>query len=83
MTMMLAEELSHGLRTPLTSVVGFACTLIENWESFDDDQRLVFLRLVYEEALRLSHSIELVDRQIYESIAVDGARSGELKLSQS
>jgi hypothetical protein len=73
------EELSHGLRTPLTSVVGFSGTLIDRWHELADDERIVFVQMVYAEALRLAHSIEQLDRQLYHEFAAKNARSGAFK----
>jgi K+-sensing histidine kinase KdpD len=63
------HELSHGLRTPLTSVLGFAATLLDQWDELDDEQRTLFLQTLYGEALRMAHSIEQVDRQLYHQFA--------------
>lgn len=73
------EELSHGLRTPLTSVLGYAGTLLDQWESLDEDARVEFVRIVYGEALRMAHSVEQLDRQLYHEFAAKNARSGAFK----
>ncbi len=73
------EELSHGLRTPLTSVLGYAGTLLEQWEELDEIDRVEFVRIVYGEALRMAHSVEQLDRQLYHDFAVKNARSGAFK----
>lgn len=73
------EELSHGLRTPLTSVLGFTGTLLDQWDELGEDERMLFVRMVYAEALRLAHSVEQVDRQLYHEFAVANARSGAFK----
>lgn len=79
METMLHEELSHGLRTPLTSVLGYSATLIDRWEHLDEDARLEFIRVVYGEALRMVQSIEAVDRCLASEFAADDARSDALK----
>jgi K+-sensing histidine kinase KdpD len=73
------EELSHGLRTPLTSVLGYAATLIDRWHEMPEPERLEFIRVVYGEALRMAHSIEQLDRQLYHEFAARNARSGAFK----
>ena len=73
------EELSHGLRTPLTTVVGFTGTLIEQWDELTEQDRLIFIRMVYAEALRLAHSVEQLDRQLYHEFAAKNTRSGAFK----
>ena len=75
----LHEELSHGLRTPLTSVLGYSSTLLERWEELGDDERMLFIQMVYGEALRLAHSVEQLDRQLYHEFAVKNGRSGAFK----
>lgn len=75
----LHDELAHGLRTPLTSVLGYASTLLDRWESLDEEERILFVRIVYGEALRMAHSVEHVDRQLYHEFAGESPRSVELK----
>lgn len=69
MTGVMHEQLSHGLRTPLTSVLGYSATLLEQWDALDEAQRLMFIRIVYGEALRMAHSVEQVDRELYYEFA--------------
>lgn len=73
------EELSHGLRTPLTSVLGYSATLLEQWEDLGEQERVLFVRMVYGEALRMAHSVEQVDRQLYHEFAAKNACSGVFK----
>ena len=75
----LHDELAHGLRTPLTSVLGYASTLLDRWETLDEVDRIKFVRIVYGEALRMAHSVEHVDRQLYHEFAEDLTRSDEFK----
>lgn len=79
MKTILHEELSHGLRTPLTSVLGYTATLIDRWDELDELERMEFVRVVYGEALRMAHSVEQLDRQLYHEFAVKNARSGAFK----
>ena len=39
-------SVSHELRTPMTSIAGFATTLVDHWEDLDVDQRLDMLMRV-------------------------------------
>lgn len=73
------EELSHGLRTPLTSVLGFSGTLLDQWDDLAEEERMAFVQMVYTEALRLAHSIEQLDRQLYYEFAAKNTRSGAFK----
>jgi K+-sensing histidine kinase KdpD len=82
MKTVLHEELSHGLRTPLTSVLGYAGTLLDQWDELGEDDRVEFVRIVYGEALRMAHSVEALDRQLYHEFAVGNARSGAFKRVQ-
>lgn len=75
----LHEELSHGLRTPLTSVLGYSATLLDHWRDLPDDQREELLRVLHAEALRMAHSVEQLDRQLYHEFAVRNGRSGAFK----
>jgi signal transduction histidine kinase len=79
MNTVLHEELSHGLRTPLTSVLGYAATLLDRWDDLEEADRVEFIRVVYGEALRMAQSIEEVDRELYREFAGRNARSGAFK----
>lgn len=79
MKTVLHEELSHGLRTPLTSVIGYAGTLLERWEDMGELERIEFVRVVYGEALRMAYSVEQLDRQLYHEFAAENGRSGAFK----
>jgi K+-sensing histidine kinase KdpD len=75
----LHEALSHGLRTPLTSVLGFSATLLERWDDLGDAERMAFIRVVYAEALKMADSVEAVDRQLADGLAPAQARSDGFK----
>lgn len=75
----LLDEISHGLRTPLTSVLGYATTLLDRWDTLGEAERRYFVQIVYGEALRMAHSVEHVDRQLYHQFAGDTERSEPLK----
>lgn len=79
MKTVLHEELSHGLRTPLTCVLGYSSTLLDRWDEMGEADRLEFVRVVYGEALRMAHSVEQLDRQLYHEFAVQNGRSGAFK----
>ncbi|MCW2927747.1 MAG: hypothetical protein JWM86_1715 [Thermoleophilia bacterium] len=79
MKTVLHEELSHGLRTPLTSVLGYSSTLLDQWENMGEADRIEFVRIVYGEALRMAHSVEQLDRQLYHEFAAKNTRSGAFK----
>ena len=72
MKTVLHEELSHGLRTPLTSVLGYAGTLLEQWEHMDDDARVEFVRIVYGEALRMAQWLSVYLPLVF-TAAIGGA----------
>lgn len=58
----LVSVVAHELRSPLTSVKGFAATLLAKWERFSDEQRLHMLRTIDSDADRLTRLIsELLD----------------------
>lgn len=79
----LHDELVFGLRTPLTSVLGYAQTLLDRWDLLEPEEQIRFIRIVYSEALRMSHSVEQVDRHLYRDLAVDRACTGEFKHEES
>lgn len=79
MKTVLHEELSHGLRTPLTSVLGYSATLLDHWDDLGEADRLEFVRTMYGEALRMAHSVEQLDRQLYHEFAARNPRSGAFK----
>lgn len=73
------DQLSHGLRTPLTSVLGYSATLLDQWDTLNESDRLAFVRIVYGEALRMAHSVEQVDRELYHELADRELRSARFK----
>ena len=75
----LHDELAHGLRTPLTSVLGYASTLLDQWDTLDESQRRLFVTIVHGEALRMAESVEQVDRQLYHGFAARNVRSSPFK----
>jgi len=59
---------SHDLRSPLTTIAGFASTLFDNWESFSDQERRKFLKTIELNAMEMDNLIdELVDLARIES----------------
>lgn len=53
------SNLSHELRTPMTSIYGFAGTILRD-QDMPDDVRLDFTRVIFEESQRLTRLIENV-----------------------
>ena len=51
-------SVSHELRAPLTSILGFAETLVAREGLFDEEERLTFLRYIAAEAERLTGIVE-------------------------
>ncbi|MBO3444420.1 ATP-binding protein [Clostridium sp. CCUG 7971] len=54
----LLRSISHDLRTPLTSILGSASTIIENDEVLDNDIKKELLKNIYEDTIWLTHSFE-------------------------
>ncbi len=54
----LLANVSHGLRTPLAAIKGFASTILQPDVTFDRQSLHDFLRTIDEEADRLNHLIE-------------------------
>lgn len=52
------STVSHELRTPLTSISGLAETLINRWETFDDELRLDLLGRVRKNAKEMGRLVE-------------------------
>jgi RNA methyltransferase, TrmH family len=53
---------AHDIRSPLTAMKGFATTLLSKWQGLDDEQRLMMIEGVAEDAFRMEAIIaQLVD----------------------
>lgn len=64
----LVSTVAHELRSPLTSVKGFTATLLAKWSRFTDEQKLVMLETVNNDADRVTRLItELLDVSRIES----------------
>lgn len=58
----LVSTLAHELRSPLTGVKGFSSTLLQRWDRFTDEQKLLMLRTIEDDADRVNRLItELLD----------------------
>ncbi|MFG1948964.1 ATP-binding protein [Nonomuraea sp. NPDC048826] len=69
----LVSTVAHELRSPLTSVKGFTATLLAKWSRFTEEQKLVMLETVNNDADR-------VTRLITELLDVSRIESGRLEL---
>jgi PAS domain S-box-containing protein len=49
---------SHEFRTPLTSIVGFATTLIRHWQQLSEEDRLEYLGVMEKEGRRLARLVD-------------------------
>lgn len=49
---------SHELKTPLTSVLGFATTLLRKWERLTDEQKREQIGMIEEQSRRLSRLVD-------------------------
>lgn len=64
----LVSTVAHELRSPLTSVKGFTATLLAKWSRFTEEQKLVMLETVNNDADRVTRLItELLDVSRIES----------------
>lgn len=45
---------SHEVRTPMTSMLGFSSTLREHWDAISEQQKQDFIRIIHEQASRLA-----------------------------
>lgn len=63
----LVSAFAHDLRLPLTALKGFASTLVDRWESFDEDDRRGLVEGLLLDAERASASLTML---------VDAARIG-------
>jgi signal transduction histidine kinase len=66
----LVMSLSHELRTPLTCVLGFADTLLSNWERLDERARLDCVAAIHDNAGELRSLVE----QLLDYAALEAGR---------
>ncbi len=64
-------SVSHELRTPMTSIAGFATTLVENWERLDAEQRLDMIHRVK----RNSEDLRALVEEMVDLAALDRGQS--------
>lgn len=67
---------SHELRTPITSIAGFATTLLGYWDELADSERRQFVKIIDSQAARLGR---LVDDLLRMALLDAGAVSAELR----
>jgi signal transduction histidine kinase len=56
----LISKIAHELRSPLTSVKGFAATLVKRWDRFSDEQRRHFVETILADADRMARIVSEV-----------------------
>jgi len=52
------STVSHEMRTPLTSIRGFAQTMLSSWDKLDDTSKKKFLEIIEQQSNRLIHLVE-------------------------
>lgn len=52
------STVSHEMRTPLTSIRGFAQTMLSSWDKLDDVSKKKFLEIIEQQSNRLIHLVE-------------------------
>lgn len=52
------STVSHEMRTPLTSIRGFAQTMLSSWDKIDEKSKKKFLEIIEQQSNRLIHLVE-------------------------
>ena len=52
------STVSHEMRTPLTSIRGFAQTMLSSWDKIDENSKKKFLEIIEQQSNRLIHLVE-------------------------
>jgi signal transduction histidine kinase len=52
------STVSHEMRTPLTSIRGFAQTMLSSWDKLDDNSKKKFLEIIEQQSNRLINLVE-------------------------
>ncbi|MBO6273757.1 HAMP domain-containing histidine kinase [bacterium] len=52
------STVSHEMRTPLTSIRGFAQTMLASWDKIDDNSKKKFIEIIEQQSNRLIHLVE-------------------------
>ncbi len=68
--------ISHELRTPITSLMGFSETLSDSWDALDADETREFLSIIHSEAAHLQRMVEDI-------LLIPGLESGRLPIDNS
>ncbi len=68
------STVSHELRTPITSIKGFAATLLNAKQQIDEEKKTKYIRIIKEQAERLSRLVE-------DLLAVSRLESRKLQLT--
>lgn len=68
------STVSHELRTPITSIKGFASTLLQQGDKVDDEKRKKYTKIIKDQAERLSRLVE-------DLLAVSRLESKKLQLT--
>lgn len=69
------STVSHELRTPITSIKGFASTLLDHRSKLDEEKRKKYIRIIREQAIRLSSLVE-------DLLSVSRLESRKIKISK-
>ena len=72
----LLRAVSHDLRTPLTTIIGASSAIIDNYDSFSDEQKTEMLLDIREDA-------EWLVRMVENLLSVTKIGSGEVKIAKT
>ena len=52
------STINHEIRTPLTSIKGFAETILSSYDKLSDEQKKKFINIIKEQSIRLINLVE-------------------------